>query len=343
MTTPRIEGEGYFHFDKLYFEDQLNKVIHSITPDLYRLIRVYALFNIFFLTLGCIELALLVFFFAFLTKSSILAFGLGAIFLTFFSYFILRMYFQSQRPEQLKTILHHFLDRIKEIISYQEGVPEHHIALAGSCCRFSESLENKDTVLYTPPKWLHFLAPTLERFSCWWHWQDIHKMREILLSASIEEYIKLVQCEPTNLEVHVLLANAYHLLSRIYMDPRKEVDPSNDPWIPVEKYSPAFESKFQAITQKAIEELKIISEYTPEDPWVHRQLAANYRELKMPEDEIREYETILKFYPQDQDTLFTLGQLYFQQGRNAKGLKIYEELKRSHYKKAEYLIKLYRA
>jgi hypothetical protein len=33
--------------------------------------------------------------------------------------------------------------------------------------------------------------------------------------------------------------------------------------------------------------------------------------------------------------------LYFQQGRNAAGLEVYEELKRSNYKKAESLISFY--
>ena len=61
------------------------------------------------------------------------------------------------------------------------------------------------------------------------------------------------------------------------------------------------------------------------------------------EEEIKEYETILSLCPDDKDTLFKLGMLYFQQGFNAKGLRAYERLKRSNYRKAEDLIKFYGA
>lgn len=63
----------------------------------------------------------------------------------------------------------------------------------------------------------------------------------------------------------------------------------------------------------------------------------------MPKEEIKEYETILHLCPDDKETLFKLGKLYFQQGLNAKGLQIYEALKKSHYKKAEGLIAFYGA
>jgi hypothetical protein len=33
--------------------------------------------------------------------------------------------------------------------------------------------------------------------------------------------------------------------------------------------------------------------------------------------------------------------LYFQQGFNAKGLRVYEELKKTHFKKGESLLKYY--
>ena len=93
--------------------------------------------------------------------------------------------------------------------------------------------------------------------------------------------------------------------------------------------------------ERAIEEFKILNDYAPEDPWIHAQLAYSYHDLQMPQEEIREYETVLRLKPDDMDTLFRLGVLYFQQGMNAKGLQAYEELKRFHYKKAEALIGYY--
>jgi len=68
------------------------------------------------------------------------------------------------------------------------------------------------------------------------------------------------------------------------------------------------------------------------------QLAYSYRDLGMPTQEIDEYETILKLCPHDKETLFKLGVLYFSQGLNSKGLRVYEELRHSHFKKARLLI-----
>ena len=64
-------------------------------------------------------------------------------------------------------------------------------------------------------------------------------------------------------------------------------------------------------------------------------------DLQMYKEEIHEYETILKLCPNNQDTLFKLGILYFQQGMNAKGMRVYEKLKRSNYREAESLMELY--
>ena len=65
------------------------------------------------------------------------------------------------------------------------------------------------------------------------------------------------------------------------------------------------------------------------------------RDLGMPEEEMREVETLLKLRSKDKEILFRLGSLYFKQGMNAKGLQVYEELKRANFKKAEDLISSY--
>ncbi len=109
------------------------------------------------------------------------------------------------------------------------------------------------------------------------------------------------------------------------------------------KLMQSLEGGFQDAAQKALEEFTIIYHYAPDDPWIHMQLAQSYRALSMFEKEIEEYEAILKMSPLDQQVLFRLGMLYFEHGQNAKGLQIYEELKRSNLKKAEQLIVFYGA
>lgn len=204
------------------------------------------------------------------------------------------------------------------------------MAIANACCRLSETFSGRESLYYRPYRWLEFLAPKMETFSEWWHWRDIYRMRELLLLASLEEHIKLVRCEPTSLEIHAALANAYVMLSTLYAKQmgKKEFDQS-------------LETKFRTTSEKAIEEFKILSDYAPNDPWVHLQLAYSYHDLQMPLEEIKEYEMILRINPDDKEALFKLGTLYFQQGMNAKGLRVYEELKHYNFKKAEILIRFY--
>lgn len=343
MTTSRVEGEAFIQINKDFYSDQIYKIIDPIEPQFCRLMRSYVRFNLLFLVLGLVEFVLLLSFFTFLAQSSVLAISLALIFLTIFSFLVLRLYFQTKKPEQFKDVLNRYLKGCKSLLHYQEGVPEHHLALAHSCCKLADSLHGKEYSLYRPPQWLDILAPTLERFSCWWHWQDVHQMKEMLLRASINEHIKSVKCEPTNLGAHANLANAYVMLSGLYADPRKIEGFDDEKWIPEERFSKTQEEKFRATAQCAIEEFKILKDYAPNDPWVYTQLAYSYHDLQMPEEEIQAYETILKLNPDDKDILFQLGVLYFQQGHNANGLRIYEQLKRARYKKTEELIGYYGA
>lgn len=340
MTSVKVDEESYFPSNHLPSSDHIHRIIDPILPQFERLMKSYVFFNMIFLSLGSIEFLLMISFFTFLTQSAVLAISLGLVFLTFFSYFILKIYLQTKKPEQYREIINRYLQACKVNINYKEGHPEHHIALANACCKLADTLHGKEYAFYQLPRLLKPLKIYIEQFSCWWHWQDVHRFKELLLMISIEENIKLVKCEPTSLEVHAALANAYVMLSGLYIDPRK-LGYDEERWIPNERYTPQTEEKFRVTAQRAIEEFKVLNDYAPNDPWVHAQLAYSYRDLQMPAEEIKEYETILKLNPGDRDTLYKLGLLYFQQGLNAQGLRIYEELKRTNYKKAESLMENY--
>lgn len=327
-----------------HLEQPLNKIIQPVLPQFDAVVTSYALLNTAFIVAFTLEIVTLLFFFTFLLKSALLAFGLALLFLTVFSYLIFRLYFTAAKPQRFLEIKNQFLDSYKTLSNYQEGTASHHMALANACCRLSDSLTGKEYTFYPLPTWLKSLKPRVELLSWWWHWQDVHKMKELLLNVSIQEHIKLVHLEPTSLEIHAALANAYVLLSTHYTTPIKREEGWKQRWL-MEKdaYIQSLEKKFCATSEKAIEEFKIISDYAPNDPWVHLQLAYSYRDLNMPKEEIGEYETILRLNPEDKEALFKLGSLYFKMGMNAKGLRIYEELKQSNSKKAESLLKLYGA
>lgn len=305
--------------------------------------RSYVYFNLLFLSFGFLEFVILLLLFSFFTQSGILAFSLAILFLTIFSYFILRVHYQTKKREQFQEVRESYLAACKRILNYQEGISEHHVALANACAKLADSLRGREYHFYTPPKKLEKMEHYFQKFSCWCHWQDVHRMREFFLSSTVEESIKLVKTEPANFEVHAALANAYIMMSGLYSPANNSVDNLEDSWIANEAFAKTIKEKFRIIAERAIEEFKIMSELAPNDPWVHAQLAYSYHDLNMPLDEIREYEIMQKLDAGNLDTLFKLGILYFQQGFNAKGLLIYEQLKKGDSPHAEELIKFYGA
>lgn len=335
MTTAEAYTQNPLHYE------HMAHLWAPIVRKFNRSLRFHDLFNCIFLSIAFLEIALFLSLFALLSRSTILAFTLAVFFLTLFSYFVLRLYLQAKKPDHLMDLVQEYLNRCKEVIRYQEGIPEHHIALANASQKFAANLHEKEYAFYSPPFFLQSLASTLEKFSCFCHWKDFFRFKELLLTFAIEEHIKVVKCEPTNLEVHAALANAYVMLSSLYADPRKYHGYDEERWVSPERYSDSMQEKFRQTAERAIEEFKILNDYAPDDPWVHVQLAYSYHDLQMPDEEIKEYELVLKLRPNDKDTLFKLGMLYFQQGQNAKGLQVYEMLKHTNYKKAESLIKFY--
>jgi tetratricopeptide (TPR) repeat protein len=341
MSTPAAEKKIFVDFEKEFYNERLHGLIEPAAQSFAKILKSYAIFNLCFGFLIATEILYLLFHLTFLIQAFLLAVHFALIFATIFSYFTLRLYFQTKKTERCFALKAQFIQAIKNYLNYQEEVPEHHLTIATMCCKLAAHLHGKEYFVYSFPS--NFLSSSLEKFSCWCHWKDVHFMKEILLHVSVDEQIKIVQLEPTNLEVHVGLANAYVMLSGLYVDPRTIEGLDEERWIPPNKYSDHFKGKFRSAAERAIEEFKILSDYAPCDPWVHAQLAFSYRDLQMPKEEIKAYETILELCPDDKETLFKLGRLYFEQGLNAKGLQVYESLKKSNYKKAESLIQFYGA
>lgn len=341
--TPAIEKEILFEFDKEHYKDRIGNLINPFKIRFQSILKSYALFNLFFILLISAES---IYFFVHLTlllQTFVMALHLALIFATVFCYFTLRMYAQTRKAEKLMELATDFTIACRQIPQANEDISESQVLIALALCKLASELHALEYRIYSCPSWCIFLSSSFEKMNCWWFWQDVHFMKEQLLETSVKEHIKLVRMHPTDLDAHAGLANAYVMLSGIYVDPKTVEGLDDDRWIPHDKYDESFQQKFRTIAERAIEEFKILSDYAPHDPWVHAQLAYSYRDLQMPKEEIREYEIILHLCPEDKDTLFKLGKLYFQQGLNAKGLQIYEALKKSHYSKAENLISFYGA
>ena len=341
MANPAFATDTFFSTEQ---EQYLNKITWFFKPTILNLkktLKNYLFFCSAFTFLIIAEIIYLAVHLTFLMQNFALAIHLGLIFATIFSFLILRFYMLTLKKDQIYNLQKNFITDCEEVLHALSDEPEYHILIAKACCRLATQLHDLEYEMYALPGWLKNLQSSIAKVSCFFHWQDVHLMKEILLKGCVGQYIKLVRKHPTDLEAHVGLANGYVMLSGIYVDPRNYETISEDKWIPSQKYGEVFKEKFQKNAKKAIEEFKIINNYAPNDPWVHVQLAYSYRDLKMPEDEIKEYELILQLSPNDKETMFKLGKIYFEQGLNAKGLQVYETLKSLNYKKAESLIHFY--
>ena len=82
--------------------------------------RLYVIFHWICLGLITGEMALFLVFFANWARSSTLAIILAVIFLTMFSYFVLKLYFQAKKPEQLLQLRENYINACKDVIHYQD-------------------------------------------------------------------------------------------------------------------------------------------------------------------------------------------------------------------------------
>lgn len=285
------------------------------------------------------ELVFLIILFPLLIQSALFAFMLAGFLLSIFGFLLFRQYTESQKQLYFDTLIDDLLKKIGN--EAQGGIPEKRIATAELCTLLADRLYQREYGYYPLPKWLESFGFLSERISCLLHWRDLFTIRERLLKQAVEEHLMLVRAQPTNPDAHAILANAYVMLSGLYLNPNALHGEASDRYHPRQKWNAGMQAKFKATAEKAVEEFKILKEYSPNDPWIYNQLAYSYRDLRMPDEEKAAYEAILSLRPNDSETLYKLGKLYFQQGENARGLKVYEDLKKAHYPKAEELLGIY--
>lgn len=274
------------------------------------------------------------------------ALTLSSIFLTTFASFVTIIYLNTARTHRLIELRDRFLLSCRQYIGYQEGNKSHHLTLAEMASRLAVDMADREYSYLSRLCVVEVFRSYVESISAWKHWRDVHNFRRMLLESAIDESLSLVRCDPLNIEVHASLANAYVLMASLFCDPsRSETfnfdDEHQDRWLPPGRKQPIMEKAFRDFSSRAVEEFQIISDFAPEDPWVHAQLAYSYHDLKMFPEEIAAYEALLELCPEDHDARFRLGLLYFQQGSNAKGLEMYSRLKESCFSKADVLITFY--
>ena len=315
----RIEKEGSFLFSK--FRQTLNS---------------YTLFHATFFLLTIIELTIFSFSVLNYTESIAFIMTLASLILTIFSYLILGYYFQGKKGEQFRELRTHFHNGCKKHIVPTLTEEEIHLAIAKNAFQLAATLGQKRIyALSLPP--FEFFKEFLLKSRFLFHFKDVLMMQELLIQLSLDEYIAVLKSEPTDLAVHTSLANVYMTLAKIY-SPASELSS-----LLSEKVFKKIElpEKIELATKSAIEELKILDDLAPNDPWTHAQLASCYHSLEKWDDELTEYEILSNLRAKDKEILLRLGILYFKLGKTAKGLITYESLRKVDAKYSDHLITHY--
>ena len=316
----------------------ISKQIEQTVIRFLHLTRRYALFHTLFFAFFICEIIGLLLSLQFLAKSLLLATLVSATFLTAFSYFILKFYFQTKKPEQFLILRDTFVYHCQQLLLMKADTSESPRGFLEAIYHLIEALDRQK--YYRLPKLLEALAPLIQKFSAWCHFGDVHLMKELLHTYCLRTQLEWVKSHPIDLELHRAIARGYIALYKIYQNPSKQGHPTY-PFIVKEFSSPEMVQKFQKAAKCAIEELKIICHYFPHDVWTLSHLALVYHDLDLKEEERKTYETLLQHAPQEKDARLRLGILYFQLGYMAQGLKVYEDLRKMNDPRSEELIRHY--
>jgi len=344
MTTA-YDTSNFSSFCKQEFHDKTSSLIVATFACFQSIVRRQVLLGATFFCFAVFSILFFISSFSFLYDSFLLGIAVSIFFFATLIYFLLRIYLQQRKSRELKQLSEEFISTCKEMIQFRKGVAEFHLALAHATWRMAQALSDKELSLFRLPRYAKKFRPLVSTVIFWLFWKDVYYMKEMFLLLSIDEHIHLVKSEPTNLEFHAALANSYVMLATHYSTTKSGAQKEElyMQFSLSKKMLDELRRKFCIASKRAIEEFKILKSYAPDDPWVLAQLAFSYHDLQMPEQEISEYERMSQLNPYDKDILFRLGVLYFQQGENARGLKIFERLKSSNFKKAEELIEHYGA
>lgn len=296
-----------------------------------------ARFHAISLSLIGLEIFLFILLYGYLQKTLWITFLFGAIIFTAISYFVIKFYLDSKKPDSLLSLKDHFLDLSKKELIFSENSKEFHLRIASDLFSLAESLSGYEYQIYKSPS--KSLIPFFRLLSCFFHWKEVFFMQEQLMQAAIDEHIQLVQLFPSDLETHASLAESFMMISKLYGQLQK----ASEPWIQKKIEEFDIEKKFLISSDLALEELNIVESLSNKTPWTLSQKATIFHQLKRPNDEIACYEMILEINPQDEAVIYRLGVLYFAQGIVTKGLICYQKLKESGDDRAETLIKLYDA
>lgn len=315
----------------------LDSVFSNFISECKRCFRFYAYFHVGFISFLSIQLLSFLLFFSYFSKSIACASALALFFLTLFSYFVLLFFFQAKKPQQFLSIGNNLLHCCQSIFTKKNSTDTPHLELAHTILKSAALLSQDESYFYKENSPLLVLTPLMGKCKIRLHWKNFHAMKEFLFSLCIEQITMQIKQTPLDLGAHALLAETYLQYSMIYLPP----EASALPWVPAEYFSSIFHQKFLACSTRAAEECLVLQEYGEKNTWLYTKLSEIYQLQGDLEKEIQSQEELLSLSKDDPDLLLRLGVLYFKQGYNVKGLKVYNELQKNFPNEAMELITHY--
>ena len=282
------------------------KLLHFCTLIKSQLVKLLRRASIFFLLYLGFVLTQLVLTIIFLTTYFVGIF-ITSFFVSLFLTFPYLYYLKAKKAKRMHFLIEEFEKMCRGQVHSFEDEKENNFILSYGTKLLYDKMLSIETYIFRMPKWLFFFQDFFSLLSQVLHKHDLFYLKELLLEKSKLYRIKLIQKDPQNPKYHIKLALGLldmHAFYQTYTLDR-------------------LEKKYMLL---AIQELKIVHAYLPNNMWTLEQLAICYSELKDTKREAKVLEKLVQIEPENVELLKNLGTLYFQMGRNKKGLEMYENL-----------------
>jgi tetratricopeptide (TPR) repeat protein len=242
---------------------------------------------------------------------------IAATIVSIFSYLTIKQFLETKKYSQIHQLIE---------LTYREANPAERTLSALDQYEYYKNLAHLFSY-QAKEKFFAKLFPSLThklQMGSYWKFyvftlEELGKRRLLCLLSLIEEH-------PSDLRIHTEYTN--NLLEQINL---LQIPKSYQ-----ELFFPSALKKFNHEDRKrkikklyhlAIEELKILNDLAPNDPWTHAKFADCYKGIHDQQNELLFVEKLKSLRPHDKEILYNLAELYFENHQYAKGIHIYDQLK----------------
>lgn len=253
----------------------------------------------------------------------------GLVAFTVCSYALLSYYIDSKTSFIIESLYTDFLTDIASFFDEDDKrlIGEECIAFASSL-PFSSHYEKAHNIAL-----LHKVQRAV-------YWKHLFLCKEYFLSNACLLCSNEITKQPKNIRSHTALSESFLHLAALFT-PSKEVLQEEFSYVRGIYLEDSIVRKKTEVLHLCIEELTILDTLSPMDTWTHLQFSRCYKYLQNPLKQIHHLEILKNIDPLNEEWLQTLGKLYFKNGMQAKGLKIYDTLYSLNKEMATALIKEY--